>query len=97
MTLNFLVMGVSGFGWGAFSDRFGARRRADRAVLLGLGAGAGQPRDLAAGVPDTYGVLVGLAAGSVLRADDRRRRPAGSTPIAALRCRWSRPAWAWRR
>ena len=31
MTLNFLVMGVSGFGWGAFSDRFGTRP----AVLTG--------------------------------------------------------------
>ena len=25
MTLNFLVMGLGGFGWGAASDRYGAR------------------------------------------------------------------------
>ncbi|RUY01367.1 MFS transporter, partial [Mesorhizobium sp. M7A.F.Ca.CA.004.04.1.1] len=25
MTLNFLVMGLGGFAWGAISDRFGAR------------------------------------------------------------------------
>jgi MFS family permease len=26
MTLNFLAMGVAGFGWGALSDRFGTRK-----------------------------------------------------------------------
>jgi MFS family permease len=25
MTLNFLAMGIAGFGWGALSDRFGTR------------------------------------------------------------------------
>lgn len=38
MTLDFLVMGVAGFAWGAISDRFGVRV----VVLLGavlLGAG----------------------------------------------------------
>ena len=37
MTLNFLVMGVGGFAWGAVSDRFGARIVVlIGAVLLGL-------------------------------------------------------------
>jgi len=38
MTLNFLAMGVAGFGWGALSDRYGPRPVAlASAVLLGLG------------------------------------------------------------
>ena len=37
MTLNFLAMGVGAFGWGAASDRFGARIVVlSGAVLLGL-------------------------------------------------------------
>ena len=37
MTLNFLVMGVAGFGWGAVSDRFGPRIVVlIGSVLLGL-------------------------------------------------------------
>src|ERR1700687_5572013 len=37
MTLNFLVMGVAGFGWGAASDRFGTRVVVlAGGVLLGL-------------------------------------------------------------
>src|SRR5918992_1501660 len=37
MTLNFLVMGAGGFGWGALSDRFGTRIVVlIGAVLLGL-------------------------------------------------------------
>ena len=38
MTLDFLVMGVASFGWGAASDRFGTRIVVlTGAVLLGLG------------------------------------------------------------
>jgi MFS family permease len=38
MTLNFLVMGAAGFGWGALNDRFGTRPVVlAGAVLLGLG------------------------------------------------------------
>ena len=37
MTLDFLVMGVAGFGWGALSDRYGPRPVVlIGAVLLGL-------------------------------------------------------------
>ena len=37
MTLNFLVMGAAGFGWGLFSDRYGARPAVlAGSVLLGL-------------------------------------------------------------
>ena len=38
MTLDFLIMGVAAFGWGALSDRFGPRPvLLSGAVLLGLG------------------------------------------------------------
>src|SRR5437764_10754640 len=38
MTLNFLIMGAAGFGWGALNDRYGTRPVVlAGAVLLGLG------------------------------------------------------------
>lgn len=63
MTLDFLVMGVAGFAWGALSDRFGVRV----VVLLGavlLGAGlviASRATSLLT-FQLGYGVLVGLSA-----------------------------------
>ncbi len=65
MTIGFVVMGVAGFGWGALSDRIGARP----VVLLAtafLGAGL----FLASGAEDlllfqfAYGGLVGAAGGA---------------------------------
>jgi MFS family permease len=65
MTLDFLVMGAAGFGWGAASDRIGPRLvTLAGAVLLGAGL------TLASMVGElwqfqlTYGLLVGLAAGA---------------------------------
>ncbi|WP_407178371.1 MFS transporter [Bradyrhizobium sp. STM 3562] len=65
MTLDFLVMGAAGFGWGALSDRIGPRAVVlAGAVLLGLGL------VLASGATSlfqfqlTYGLLVGLAVGA---------------------------------
>src|SRR3981081_4529562 len=38
MTIDFLTMGLAGFGWGALSDKFGTRPAVlSGAVLLGLG------------------------------------------------------------
>src|ERR1700736_5360638 len=38
MTIDFLAMGLAGFGWGALSDKFGTRPVVlSGAVLLGLG------------------------------------------------------------
>ncbi|HYZ22434.1 MAG TPA: MFS transporter, partial [Rhodopila sp.] len=38
MTINFLTMGLAGFGWGALTDRFGPRPvLLSGALLLGLG------------------------------------------------------------
>jgi MFS family permease len=65
MTLNFLVMGAAGFGWGALNDRFGSRPVVlAGAVLLGLGLvlasqAASQTQFLLA-----YGLIVGASAGS---------------------------------
>ena len=64
-TLNFLVMGAAGFGWGALSDRFGTRPVVlAGAVLLGLGlvlaSRAASPLQFVL----AYGVIVGLSAGS---------------------------------
>jgi MFS family permease len=63
MTLNFIVMGIGGFLWGAASDRFGPR------IVVLIGAGAlGLALVLASRAETllqfqlTYGILVGLAA-----------------------------------
>jgi MFS family permease len=63
MTLNFIVMGVGGFGWGAASDRFGARIVVlSGAVLLGLALVLASRAGSLVEFQVTYGVLVGLAA-----------------------------------
>jgi MFS family permease len=65
MTLNFLVMGVAGFGWGALSDRFGARIVVlAGSALLGLALILASRATLLAWFQLTYGTLVGLAAGA---------------------------------
>jgi MFS family permease len=63
MTLNFVIMGLGGFGWGAASDRFGTRI----VVLIGT-AVLGLALVLASRATSllefqlTYGILVGLGA-----------------------------------
>jgi MFS family permease len=65
MTLNFLAMGIAGFGWGALSDRFGTRRVVlAGSVLLGLGLVLASRATSQAGFLLTYGLVVGVAAGS---------------------------------
>src|SRR5258707_860219 len=65
MTLDFLVMGVASFGWGMASDRFGTRIVVlAGAVLLGLGLLLASRTTSLIEFQLTYGVLVGLAAGS---------------------------------
>jgi MFS family permease len=66
MTLNFLAMGAAGFGWGALSDRFGTRPVVlAGAVLLGLGLVLASRATSELGFQLTYGLLVGIAAGSL--------------------------------
>jgi MFS family permease len=63
MTLNFLVLGLGNFGWGAASDRFGTRPVVlIGAVLLGLALVLASRAPSLLAFQLTYGVLVGLAA-----------------------------------
>jgi MFS family permease len=63
MTINFLVMAFGSFGWGAASDRWGARVvTLCGAVLLGLGLVLASRTTSLLSFQLTYGVLVGLAA-----------------------------------
>jgi MFS family permease len=65
MTLNFLAMGVAGFGWGALSDRFGARIVVlAGSVLLGLGLTLASRATSQIEFQLIYGLIVGVAAGS---------------------------------
>ena len=63
MTINFLVMAFGSFGWGAASDRWGARVvTLCGAVLLGAALTLASRAESLAGFQVTFGVLVGLAA-----------------------------------
>jgi MFS family permease len=65
MTLDFLVMGVAGFGWGALSDRTGPRPVVlAGAVLLGAGLLIASRATSPLVFQLSYGGLVGLAAGA---------------------------------
>src|SRR5262245_59501306 len=65
MTINFLVMGVAGFGWGTLSDRFGARPVVlAGSVLLGLALVLASRTNSLIAFQLVYGILVGLAAGA---------------------------------
>jgi MFS family permease len=65
MTLDFLVMGAAGFGWGALSDRIGPRLvTLVGAVLLGSGLALASRTSELWQFQLTYGLLVGLAAGA---------------------------------
>ncbi|WP_315834653.1 MFS transporter [Bradyrhizobium prioriisuperbiae] len=65
MTLDFLVMGVAAFGWGALSDRIGTRIVVlAGAVLLGFGLVLASRSTSLLQFQLTYGVLVGVAAGA---------------------------------
>jgi MFS family permease len=63
MTLNFIVMGLGAFGWGAMSDRYGTRVVVlIGAVLLGLALVLASQAPSLLVFQITYGVLVGVAA-----------------------------------
>lgn len=66
MTLDFLIMGVAAFGWGALSDRYGPRPvLLSGAVLLGLGLVLASRATSLLEFQLAYGVVVGVAAGAV--------------------------------
>lgn len=63
MTLNFIVMGIGGFLWGAASDRFGPRIVVlIGATVLGLALVLASRAQTLLQFQLTYGILVGLAA-----------------------------------
>jgi MFS family permease len=65
MTLDFLVMGAAGLGWGALSDRIGPRLVVlAGALLLGLALVLASRTTSLLSFQLTYGVMVGLAAGA---------------------------------
>ena len=67
MTLNFLVMGFAGFGWGIASDRLGPRIVVMiGAALLGLALVLASQATSLLAFQITFGVLVGLSASAFL-------------------------------
>jgi MFS family permease len=63
MTINFIVMAFGSFGWGAASDRWGARVvTLCGAVLLGAALTLASRAQTLLSFQLTYGILVGLAA-----------------------------------
>jgi len=65
MTLAFLLMGAAGFGWGALSDRIGARPVLLMGnVLLGLGLTMASRSTSLIEFQIWYGVVIGIAGGS---------------------------------
>ena len=65
MSLNFLAMGIAGFGWGALSDRIGTRKVVlAGSVLLGLGLAVASRATSQTAFLLSYGLIVGVAAGS---------------------------------
>src|SRR5688500_19010937 len=65
MTLNFLAMGIAGFGWGVLSDRFGSRRAGPAgSVRLGPGLALASRATSQTESLLTCGIAVGVAAGS---------------------------------
>jgi MFS family permease len=63
MTINFIVMAFGSFGWGAASDRWGARIvTLIGAVLLGVALVLASRATTLLGFQLTYGILVGLSA-----------------------------------
>ena len=65
MTIDFVVMGIAGFAWGAISDRFGVRMVVlAGAVLLGAGLLMASRATSLLGFQIGYGVLIGLSAGA---------------------------------
>jgi MFS family permease len=66
MTLDFLVMGVAAFGWGALTDRFGPQIVVlSGAILLGLGLAVASRATSLLEFQLAFGVIVGVAAGAV--------------------------------
>jgi MFS family permease len=67
MTLDFLAMGISAFGWGALTDRFGPRLVVlAGAILLVVGLALSSRAASLLEFQLVYGVIVGIAAGAII-------------------------------
>ena len=65
MTIDFLAMGVSAFGWGILSDRWGTRGVVlSGSILLGAGLVLASRADSLLEFQLLYGVVIGVAAGA---------------------------------
>jgi len=65
MSIDFLAMGLAGFGWGAITDRFGPRIAVlSGAIILGLGQVLASRATSLLEFQLTYGILVGIAGGA---------------------------------
>jgi MFS family permease len=65
MSLNFIAMGIAGFGWGALSDRIGTRKVVlAGSVLLGIGLAVASRAPSQTAFLLSYGLIVGVSAGS---------------------------------
>ena len=65
MTIDFLAMGVSAFGWGILSDRWGTRGVVlSGSIMLGAGLVLASRADSLLEFQLLYGVVIGVAAGA---------------------------------
>ena len=65
MSIDFIAMGIAGFGWGAITDRFGPRIAVlSGAIILGLGQVLASRAGSLLQFQLTYGILVGIAGGA---------------------------------
>jgi MFS family permease len=97
MTIDFLTMGLAGFGWGAASDKFGTRPVVlSGAVLLGLGLFLASRATSLLQFQLTYGIVVGAAAGAFFAPMIAAATQWFET-TAVWRSHWSPRAWALRR
>jgi MFS family permease len=65
MSIDFLAMGLAGFGWGAVTDRWGPRVAVlSGAILLGLGQVLASRAGSLLQFQLTYGIVVGVAGGA---------------------------------
>jgi MFS family permease len=66
MTLDFLTMGIAAFGWGALSDKYGARPvMLTGSILLGGGLALASRTSTLLEFQIVYGMIVGASAGAV--------------------------------
>src|SRR5580692_6727516 len=66
MTLDFLTMGIAAFGWGALSDKYGARPvMLTGSILLGGGLALASRTSSLLEFQIVYGMIVGASAGAV--------------------------------